>query len=497
MSVHAALKPPETGHPRRTAILALMSACTVLTIALVAAINLALPSLAADALRPSSSRLLWIVDAYVIVFACLLIPAGAFGDRFGRKGTLTTGLAVFALGCLLCAVAPSIPLLITGRALSGAGAALVMPATLSIVVHVFPAERRGQAIATWTAATGAAGVLGNIGGGLVLEYFSWRGLFWAAAPTALVMLLLVAGLAPKAGRHDSPLDLVGSGLLITAFLGLLYGIIEGPGRGWTSGTVLGGFAVAAVMLAVYTAYALRARHPVVDPRYFRDPPLRAGAFGVTVTFLGLFGLFFVNAQFLQYVKGYSPVVTGVAIGPMAVAMIVVSRRGAGLAERFGPARVIVAGMLTIAAGLGLLSLVDVSTPYVLYAGYLVVMAIGLGLCLPALSTAIIAAVPPERAGLGSGLNSATREVGSALGVAIVGTIMTSRFTTALPAPLRDHASSVAATLTAAGPGDRDEVVDAVAGAMAAGYRVTAVVLACGAVIVGWWLRRRGGARKSP
>ena len=489
MSVHAALEPPDTGHARPTAILALMSACTVLTIALVAAINLALPSLAADALRPSSSRLLWIVDSYVIVFACLLIPAGAFGDRFGRKATLVGGLAVFALGCVLAAVAPSVPVLIAGRALSGAGAALVMPATLSIVVHVFPAEKRGQAIATWTAATGAAGVVGNIGGGLVLQYTSWRGLFWIAAPIALAMLLLATRLAPTIARHPSPLDLPGSGLLIAAFLCLLYGIIEGPERGWTSPTVLSGFAVAATLLAVYAAYALRARHPVVDPRYFRDRRLRAGAVGVTVTFLGLFGLFFVNAQFLQYVKGYSPVVTGLAIGPMAIAMIIVSRRGATLTDRFGRTPVVVGGMLAIAAGLGLLSLADATTPYPLYATYLVVMAVGLGCCLPALSTAIVTALPHDRAGLGSGLNSATREVGSALGVAVVGTIMTTSFTSALPPGLREHATSVAATLAMAGDDGHATVVDAFAGAMSAGYRVTAVAVAAGAALVGWWMGR--------
>lgn len=489
MSVHAALQPPETGHPRRTAILALMSASTVLVIALVAAINLALPSLAADALRPSSSRLLWIVDSYVIVFACLLIPAGAFGDRFGRKATLIGGLAVFALGCLVAAVAPSVPVLIAGRALSGAGAALIMPATLSIVVHVFPADRRRQAIATWTAATGAAGVIGNIGGGLVLQYTSWRGLFWAAAPLALVILLVTARLTPTIARHPSPLDLPGSGLLIAGFLGLLYGIIEGPERGWTSPTVLGGFAVAAVLLAVYTVYALRTRAPVVDPRYFRDPRLRAGALGVTVTFLGLFGLFFVNAQFLQYVKGYSPVLTGLAIGPMAVAMIIVSRRGAALADRFGHTPVVVGGMLTIASGMGLLSFVDATTPYPLYATYLVLLAVGLGCCLPALSTAIITALPHDRAGLGSGLNGATREVGSALGVAVVGTIMTTSFTSALPPALREHATSVAATLAIAGEEGHATVTDAFTNAMSAGYRVTAVVVAVGAVLVGWWMGR--------
>ncbi|GIG64803.1 MFS transporter [Phytomonospora endophytica] len=487
MSVHAALKPPETGHPRRTTILALMSACTVVTIALVAAINLALPSLAADALRPSSSGLLWIVDAYVIVFACLLIPAGAFGDRFGRKGTLIGGLAVFALGCVLAAVAPTVPVLIAGRALSGAGAALIMPATLSIVVHAFPSDRRGQAIATWTAATGAAGVVGNVGGGLVLQYLSWRGLFWLVAPAAIVLLTLTARLAPRIERHETPLDLPGSGLLIAAFLGLLYGVIEGPEKGWASAEVLAGFAVAAVLTAVFTVYALRAKNPVVDPRYFRDPRLRAGALGVTATFLGLFGVFFVNAQYLQYVKDYSPVVTGIAIGPMAIAMIAVSRRAGAIAARVGQARVIVGGMLTIAVGLSLLSLVDATTPYPLYAVYLVVMAVGLGLCLPALSTAIVAAVPHHRAGLGSGLNSATREVGSALGVAVVGTIMTTTFTSGLPTGVRDQATSVAAALAAGG--DKRAVLDAFTDAMASGYRVTAVVLAACALAVGRWLRR--------
>ncbi|GLZ79024.1 MFS transporter [Actinorhabdospora filicis] len=482
--------PPVTGHPRRGLILALMSSCTVLTIALVAAINVALPSLASDVLRPSSSQLLWIVDSYVIVFACLLIPAGAFGDRFGRKGALMGGLALFAAGCLVAALAESVPLLLAGRALSGAGAALIMPATLSITVHAFPPEKRAQAIGGWTAATGVAGVVGNIGGGALLEDASWRALFWSAGPLALALLLVVALAAPKTARHRASLDLPGSALLVVAFLGLLYGIIEGPELGWASAWVLGGFALAAAVFTVYTLYALRAANPVLDPRLFAGRALRAGAFGVTATFLGMFGLFFMNAQYLQFAKGYTPLVTGLAIGPLAVIMMVMTRRAAELAARLGRVPVVTGGLLLIAAGLGLMSTADAGTHYWVYAAEMSVVALGMGLSLPLLSTVIMTAVPHERAGLGSGLNSATREVGSALGVAVVGTVLTAGFSGALPEGV--PSDSVAHALAVAGPARHDAVVDAFTGAMSAGFRVTAIVLAVSAVLVAMWLRPSRG-----
>ncbi|MCO5966908.1 MFS transporter [Actinoallomurus soli] len=478
--------PPDEGHPRRTLILALMAACATMTVALVAAINLAVPQLSASSLRPSSAQLLWIVDAYVIVFACLLIPAGAFGDRYGRRGALLGGLAVFAAGCVASALAPDAGALIAGRAVTGLGAALVMPATLSLTVQAFPARLRGQAIASWTAATGIAGIIGNIGGGLVLEYLPWQGLFWAVAPIVLVLLALCARVAPRSERHPADLDVIGCALVILAFVALLYGIIEGPERGWSSGPVLGAFAVSALVFGVFTAYALCAEHPLVDPRIFAVARLRAGVSGITVTFFGLFALFFVNAQYLQYVKGFSPLLTGVAIGPLALGMMVVSRRSVALAARFGERCVVVTGLLAIAAGLGLLSTVGPRSPYALYVVFLLLMSTGMGLSTPPLSTSVIGALPPKRAGLGSGLNGAAREVGSALGVAVLGTILSTRFTAELPAGV--HAHTIGQALAASAPETHAGVVSAFTDAMAAGYRVIALIVLASALVVTFWYR---------
>jgi EmrB/QacA subfamily drug resistance transporter len=490
MTLHTApVTPPDTGHPRHTAVLALMSACVIMAVSLVAAINLAIPKLAASALRPSSTDLLWTVDAYVLVFACLLIPAGAFGDRHGRKGALLGGLGAFAVGCLVSALAPAVGVLIAGRVIAGIGAALIMPATLSLTVQVFPAERRAHAIASWTAATGVAGIVGNLAGGVILEYLPWEGLFWVMAPVAVVLLVLSARFAPRSGRHDADLDLAGSALLILAFAALLYGIIEGPERGWSSGVVLGAFAVAALIVTVFTVRALRVAHPVVDPRIFLVPRLRGGVLGVTMAFFGLFALFFVNAQFLQYAKGYSPVVTGLAIVPLAVGMIFVSRSSVALAARFGERRVVVTGMIGIAGGLGLLSFAGPRTPYVVYAAFLLIMSAGMGLCVPALSTGVIGALPRERAGLGSGLNGAAREVGSALGVAVLGTILTARFIAHLPPGIGAH--SVGDALAMAGPDSRGRVLAAFTGAVSAGYRVIAVVVLLAAFAVAAWFRSSG------
>lgn len=488
-----AVRPALPGNSRAEgrAMPALMSACVATVVAMVAAINLAIPKLSASGLRPSSTQLLWIVDTYVLVFGCLLIPAGALGDRYGRKGVLLAGLSAFAAGCLLSAAAPGVGLLLAGRALTGLGAALVMPATLSLLLQVTPPARKPHAIATWTAATGAAGALGNLGGGLVLQYMPWQGLFLVTAPIALALAALVARLAPRGERHPAALDLAGAALLVATVFALLFGIIEGPEKGWTSGLVLGSFGLSAVLLATFAAYAMRAEHPVLDPRVFAVSRLRVGVLGVALAFFGLFALFFVNAQYLQYAKGFSPLVTGLAIGPLAVGMIVVTRRSVGLAARLGARTVVVGGILVLAGGLALMSFMDASTPYALYGITLFVMATGMGLCMPSLSTGIMAALPPARAGMGSGLNSAARELGSALGVAVIGTILAGHFADGLPAALQGHAHSTSAALAASdrlGAAEHAQTVTAFTDAMSLGYRVVAVVLLVAAVVVGTGLR---------
>jgi EmrB/QacA subfamily drug resistance transporter len=463
----------------------LMSACVVVVVAMVAAINLALPELSASSLRPSSTALLWIVDAYILVFACLLIPGGAVGDRLGRKGALLAGLGTFAAGCLVSAAAPTVGVLVAGRVVSGLGAALVMPATLSLLLQVTPPERRPQAIAGWSAATGAAGALGNLGGGLVLEWLPWQGLFFVVAPLTVALALVVAKVAPRGERNPATLDPVGAGLLTATVLALLFGIIEGPEHGWSSATVLGSFAAAALLLVGFVARSLRAAHPMLDPRVFAISRLRTGTIGVGAVFFGLFALFFVNAQYLQYAKGWTALTTGVAILPLPLGMVVVSRRSVGLAARLGTREVVTAGLLLLAVGLGALSFATESTPYVPYALALLVIATGMGLAVPSLSTGIVTSLPPAKAGMGSGLNSAVREIGAALGIAVIGTVLTSRFTGSLPDGL-EPAGSTSATLRVAarlGPRIHADAVDAFTHAMGAGFRVIAAVVLLGALVV--------------
>ncbi|GIF06678.1 MFS transporter [Actinoplanes siamensis] len=410
---------------RENSTLALMC-LTVLTLqSLVAGINLAIPELAASDLHADASDLVWIVDAYVLAFAGLLIPAGALGDRLGRKGVLLAGLAVFGAANLISALAPNVAVLEAGRALGGVAAALAQPATLALLLHTTRPERRPHAIGLWTACMGFGGMVGNLVAGAVLQYFDWPALFLTFVPVAGLLVAGVAAYVPRAPRHDASTDPTGTALLVGGLFALLYGIIEGPEKGWADTVVLASFATGLLVLAAFAGHALRSRKPLLDPRIFKISTVRAGALGVAATFFALFGLFYVNAQFLQDVKGYSTLLTGVAIGPLAIGMGVVSRRAVPLAQRYGARPIIAAGLSVIVVGLALLSTVDGGTPYPVYAVYLLLVAVGMGLCAPALTGGILAGLPAGSAGLGSGLNSAAREVGAALGVAVIGTVLTS------------------------------------------------------------------------
>jgi EmrB/QacA subfamily drug resistance transporter len=465
---------------------ALMSACVVVVVAMVAAINLALPKLSGSSLEPTSTELLWIVDAYILVFGGLLIFAGSLADRIGRKGVLLAGLSLFATGCFVSASATTTALLLSGRVISGAGAALVMPATLSLLLQVTPPQRKAQAIAGWSAATGAAGALGNLGGGLVLQWLPWQGLFLLFGPLALVLAVAVARIAPRGERHPANLDPIGAILLTAAVFALLFGIIEGPEHGWRSTLVLASFAAAAALIVGFTAHALRTTDPLLDPRIFKITKLRTGTIGVATVFFGLFALFFVNAQYLQYAKGHSPLATGIAILPLPITVIVVSRRSVALAARIGTRSVVASGMVLLAAGLAAMSFMTAATSYLPYGLALLVIAVGMGLSVPALSTGIVTSLPAAQAGTGSGLNSAVREVGSALGVAVIGTVLTSKFATGVPAELQGNAESASQTLRAArelGDTVHAQTVTAFTDAMALGFRVVAAIVLVSAFAV--------------
>jgi MFS family permease len=471
---------------RPVALQVVTSSCVVLVIGMVAAVNLAVPDLGASRLTPTSSALLWIVDAYVIVFACLLVPAGALGDRFGQRSVLIAGLSIFALGAGLSAAAPDVAVLLLGRGLTGVGAAGVLPSTLAVVVGAATTERRPAAIATWAAMTGVGGALGNALGGLLISAGGWRLLFAGVVPVALILLGAVWVLAPRTARIPRPIHAGSVLLLVAGSLGVFYGIIEGPERGWLTPPVVVAFILGALVLSLWVEVERRTAEPLLDPRLFRVPLLRASCLGMMATFFGMFALFFVNAQYLQYGKSYSVIATGLGIAPMSVALLLVTRLAAPLVARIGARRTLTLAFLGMVIGLLMISTATQQTPYLQYLVYLTVTALGCGLALPVLSNGIVSSLPADRAGAGSGLQSMARELGSALGVAVVGSASSARFSAALPRGFRAHGQStprtVATALSRIPIGDaarHDQVLHAFVVGMTFGLRV----VACAAILL--------------
>ena len=413
-------------------------------------VNVTLPRLASpQELGATGTQLQWIVAAYALVFAGLLLTAGALGDRYGRKGALTIGLVIFGLTSLAAMFAQTAGQLIAARAVMGVGAALIMPATLSILVNVFPPQERAKAIATWAGVAGGGAALGPITGGWLLEHFYWGSVFSVNLP--LIVIALVAGrlLVPTSrDPHETPLDPIGAGLSIVGLTALLYGIIEAPERGWTSPFTLGCFVVAIVVLVAFARYELRTTNPMLDLQFFRNRTLSGGSIAVTLNFFALFGAFFLLTQYLQFVQGYSPLQAGVRTLPMAAVMVLVSPRSAAVAARFGTKQTVATGLSVVAVGLLLMSRLDVETSYGFIALALVVTALGMGLTMPPATSAIMSGVPMAKAGVGSALNDTTRELGGSLGVAVIGSVFSSVYgssiknsLTGLPAEVSEVARS--------------------------------------------------------
>nr|WP_276509183.1 MFS transporter [Pseudoclavibacter chungangensis] len=403
-------------------VLLTLCACVLVAQSVVAAINLLIPQLAASTIHPSSTEILWTVDAYVIVFASLLIPAGALGDRYGRKGALLGGLALFAIGAAISALAGDAGVLIAGRAVSGAGAALLTPATLSIIMQLATPERRTGALAAWTLALGLGGAVGNLGGGLIGEYLDWRWLFGVLIVLAVLLVVTVALVVPRTERSQGVRpDLLGTLLVTGGLFAILYGIIEGQPYGWTSARIIGAFTLGALLFVLFAFHALRSKAPLLDVRIFRSARLDAACLGTAAGFFGLFALFFVNSQFLQGVLGFGPALAGIAILPLPAGMAISQR----LATRWAAyPRAVIGGGLTL-IGLGLLgaSTIGADTPYWVYACWILVISMDTGLSMPALTIGVVTSLPPHQSGLGSGLSTTARELGAALGVAITATVL--------------------------------------------------------------------------
>ena len=410
------------GHPRRRPILLVLCLSLLIVVIDNTILNTALPTLA-RVLPAGTSSLQWITDAYTLCFAALLIPAGALGDRYGRRRALLGGLAVFGAGSALAAFATGTGPLIAARVVMGLGAAFVMPATLSILTAVFPPRERPQAIAAWSAVAGVGIVIGPSLGGLLLSHFWWGSIFLINVPLVVLALAGVALTVPETaepGRRG--LDVPGTALVAGSLFLLVDAIIEAPSRGWAGPVTLGEAAAGAAALGAFIWWELRIPAPLIDLRVFTSRAFSAAAGAVTVIFFTLFGSLFLLTQYLQLVHGYSPLSAGLRALPFALAMAAVSPVSPVLAGRLGSRVVIPGGIALMGGGLLGLSTAGVTTSYPPIALAVAVMGVGMGLVMAPASTTIMATVPAYQAGAGSAMNDTIREVGGALGIAVVGSL---------------------------------------------------------------------------
>lgn len=415
--------------PRRWVVLGVLCVNLVLIVAAVSSANVALPTLARpDTLDASQTALQWIVDAYALVFAGLLLPAGAIGDRFGRKGAMQAGLAVFALASLGASMADGTGQLIGFRALMGVGAALIMPTTLSILTNVFPPHERAKAIGIWAGFAGAGGALGPLVGGFLITHYWWGSVFLINVLIGAVAFVAGAIVVPSSkDPEESPLDPLGSALSMLGFFALLFAVIEAPERGWTDPLVVVSFVAAAALLGGFVQWERTSTAPMLDISLFRVRRFATGTLTITLAFFSMFGMFFVVTQYFQYVRGDSAMVAGASMTPNALAMIFWAPRSQRVVERFGIRATVAGGLLLHASGFLLMSFSTQDTPYLLSCVALLVIGTGSGLAMAPTTAMIMSAVPLNRAGMGSAVNDTAREVGGAMGIAVLGSILATRY----------------------------------------------------------------------
>ena len=396
-------------------------------------VNVALPTLADD-LDASTRELQWIVDGYNLAFAALVLAAGSLGDRFGRRPALALGLLGFAATSVGAALAGGTAALIGWRFAMGASAALIFPTTLSIISNTFTVRKeRAAALGVWGAVVGLGVAAGPVSGGWLLEHFEWPSIFWALIPVALAAALLTLLVVPESRDPSVPrLDVAG---LVTsvAMLGLLvHTIIEAPERGWRSTETLAGFGLTLVAALTWVAVERRAEHPMIDLALFRNPSFSAASGAVTVTFFSLFGFIFLITQYFQFVRGWDTLTTGSRILPVAVSIAIGSVVGAILAPRIGTKIVVATGLVSLGSAFLWVSTVAVDASYpAVIVPQMVLMGLGIGLVSTPATESILLVLPPARAGVGSAVNDATRELGGTLGVAVVGSVFSSVFADSL------------------------------------------------------------------
>ena len=423
MAQHRSSGPEALTKRQRRLVLVVTGLALMAVVSAVAGLNVALPSLARDT-GASQTQLTWIIDSYTVVFAGLLLFAGALGDRYGRKLLLMVGLLIFAGAASLGLFVSDPDQLIVVRMLMGIGAAAIMPTTLSIITTSFPEEERPQAIGVWVGIAGGGAILGLFATGLLLEWFPWSSFFGLNVALAGIALLGTLAFVPQSVDEDPPaLDIVGALLSLVAISAFVFGIIEGPERGWADPLTFGAIGLGLLGGIAFVLWELRMDKPLLDPRLFANRGFSAGTLTVTVQFMASFGFFFVALQYLQFVTGRSPLEAAIAMLPLPFVLLPTARRAPVVAARIGFRRVAPVGMVLTGVGFLILSQLQADSSYWHFLAGLVVFGVGMGLAGTPATTAITASLPMEKQGVASAVNDTGREVGSALGIAILGSLL--------------------------------------------------------------------------
>jgi EmrB/QacA subfamily drug resistance transporter len=429
----------------------------LLVISSMVALNAALPDIAVQT-SATQTQLTWIVDGYTLVLACLLLPAGAIGDRYGRRGALLVGLAIFTLASLAPTVLDSPVQIIVSRAVAGVGAAFIMPATLSLLTAAFPKSERNKAVGIWAGVASSGAIVGFMGTGLLLRYFSWESIFYGFAAASLGLFICTCTIATSRDETATPLDWIGAVLSGGAVAVFVFGVVEAPVRGWTHPVVWGCMVAGVILAIVFGVVELRRRHPLLDIRLFARPDFATGAVGITFLFFANFGFFFVAMQYMQLILGYSPLQTAFALTPLAVPIMVLGATMHLYLPKVGLRFAVALGLFLIGAGLFSMRYLDAGSTYLDLVWPFLITSAGIGLCVAPTTSAIMNAVPDEKQGVASAVNDTTREVGAAVGIAVAGSVLAAQYHDVLapglagfPEQIREQAlDSLAHALAVAG-----------------------------------------------
>lgn len=499
------------GSPRaRVWTLAVACMGVALVVGSMTALNTALGDLAV-ATSATQTQLTWVVDGYTLALACLLLPAGAIGDRYGRRGALLAGLLVFALGSATPAILHSPLQIIAGRAVAGVGAAFVMPATLSLLTVAYPKEDRMKAVGVWAGTAGSGGVLGMLGSGLLLRFSDWHAIFWSLGVAGLVIFALGCTVSSSRETHAPRVDWLGAVLIGAAVAIAVFAILDAPDRGWSDPLVWGGLIGAVVIAVVFGAVELRKRHPLLDVRLFADPNFATGVAAIVILFGATFGFFFIGMQYVQQIMGYSALTTSLAFGPFMVPLAIFSALSFWYVPKLGLRLVLFVGTLLMAVGFACMSFLALHSTYAEFAWPTLILATGIGMCTAPTTSAIMGAVPDEKQGVASAVNDTSREMGGALGIAVAGSILAGRYShvlapklTTFPAPVRGTATdSLAKAVEVAGRlGPQGATLAEVSKAafltaMHASTIVMAAIVGLAAVLIGLWAPGRDGRQLRP